>query len=132
RLRAAGMQVVVTSTTERIHERARELDAIGWVGDLTEEAAAGELVAAVLERWGRIDVLVNNAGMMQTGHDVTDRPLVETAFADWRRQLAITLDTAFLMTRAVLPAMLSRRYGRIVHVSPGRRRTAPRRRGWRA
>jgi len=117
RLRAAGMQVVITSTTERIHERARQLDAIGWVADLTEEPAAGELVAAVLERWGRIDVLVNNAGMAQTGHDVTDAPLVETPYAGWSRQLAITLDTAFLMTRAVLPAMLTRKYGRIVHVS---------------
>src|SRR5581483_11454166 len=85
-LHDAGL-VVSTLTTERIHERARQLDAIGWVADITEEPAAGELVAAVLERWGRIDVLVNNAGMAQTGHDVTDAPLVETPYAGWSRQL---------------------------------------------
>ena len=117
RLCAAGMQVAITSTTERIHERARELGAIGWVADLTDEPAAARLVEAVLGRWGRIDVLVNNAGMAQTGREVLSGPLAEAAYADWRRQLEITLDTAFLMTRAVLPTMLERRYGRIVHVS---------------
>ncbi len=116
---AAGSRVAVTSTTSRIHERAAELGegAAGYVADLTVEEAAAGLVASVIERHGRIDVLVNNAGMAQTGRPLEDRPLAETAYADWLRQVEITLHTAFLMTRAVLPAMTSRGYGRIVNVS---------------
>src|SRR5947209_2634133 len=72
RLHAGGALVAITSTTERIHERARELDpggkrVITFVADLTDEAAAQNLVSAILKRTGRIDILVNNAGMAQTG-----------------------------------------------------------------
>ena len=119
---SAGFQVTITSTTDRIHERARELDPTGErvlavVADLTDEAAANQLVDSVLEKTGRIDVLVNNAGMAQTGNLVEDRALRLTSYADWQRQIAITLNTAFLMTRAVLPGMFARKYGRIVNVS---------------
>jgi 3-oxoacyl-[acyl-carrier protein] reductase len=117
-----GAHVAITSTTERIQERARELDATGkrviaFVADLTREAAAQKLVAAVLQRTGRIDILVNNAGMTQTGHPIESKTLQNSSYKDWLRQIEITLDTAFLMTRAVLPAMTQRKYGRIVNVS---------------
>jgi 3-oxoacyl-[acyl-carrier protein] reductase len=133
RLRVAGVEVVVTSTTDRIHERARELDAIAFpspargggqgggvlalVADLSDEAAAQNLVETVLRQRGRIDVLVNNAGLRQTGVESPSPELMQTSYADWRRQIEITLDTAFLMTRAVLPGMVQRKYGRIVNVS---------------
>jgi len=118
----AGAHLAITSTTERIHDRARELDPAGknvlaLVADLTEEAAASRIIDAVLARSGRIDVLVNNAGMAQTGHNLQGKTLRESAYADWRRQIEITLHTAYLMTRAVLPEMIKRRYGRIVNVS---------------
>jgi 3-oxoacyl-[acyl-carrier protein] reductase len=123
RLHSAGLHVAITSTTERIHERARDLDPTGervsaFVADLTDEAAAQDLVESVLRIAGRIDVLVNNAGMMQTGKpDDFDTTLQMSSYASWQRQIAITLNTAFLMTRAVLPGMVARRYGRIVNVS---------------
>jgi 3-oxoacyl-[acyl-carrier protein] reductase len=122
RLLADGFQLAITSTTDRIHDRARELDPTGkkvsaFVADLTDEAAARKLVESVLEQTGRIDVLVNNAGMAQTGKPVEDTTLQKTSYADWQRQIAITLHTAFLMTRAVLPGMAARKYGRIVNVS---------------
>jgi 3-oxoacyl-[acyl-carrier protein] reductase len=122
RLHAAGFHVAITSTTDRIHDRARELDlgekkVSGFVADLTDESAAQALVESVLRQTGRIDVLVNNAGMMQTGKPVEDTTVQQTSYADWQRQIAITLDTAFLMTRAVLPGMVERKYGRIVNVS---------------
>jgi 3-oxoacyl-[acyl-carrier protein] reductase len=122
RLHSAGLHVAITSTTDRIHDRARELDPSGkavsaLVADLTDEAAARDLVESVLRQHGRIDVLVNNAGLGQTGKPLEDRSLQESSYADWQRQIAITLNTAFLMTRAVLPGMVSRKYGRIVNVS---------------
>ena len=88
-----------------------------FVADLTDEAAAKGLVAAVLRDLGRVDVLVNNAGLAQTGKPLEETPLRETPYAAWQHQIAITLNTAFLMTRAVLPAMVERKYGRIVNVS---------------
>ena len=122
RLVVAGLHVAITSTTDRIHERARELEPSGkmvsaFVADLTDEAAAQNLVESVLRQSGRIDVLVNNAGLAQTGKPLEDKTLQLTSYADWQRQIAITLHTAFLMTRAVLPGMVSRKYGRIVNVS---------------
>jgi 3-oxoacyl-[acyl-carrier protein] reductase len=122
RLHSAGLHVVITSTTDRIHDRARELDPSGnkvsvFVADLTDELAAQALVESVLRHTGRIDVLVNNAGMAQTGKPVKDTIMQQSSYADWQRQIAITLHTAFLMTRAVLPGMVSRKYGRIVNVS---------------
>jgi 3-oxoacyl-[acyl-carrier protein] reductase len=121
RLQHAGAEVVITSTTDRIHERARELSGeskvLAFVADLTNEAAAQNLVENVLQQLGRIDVLVNNAGMAQTGVDAASPELKDFAFGDWRRQIEITLHTAFLMTRAVLPVMAQHKYGRIVNVS---------------
>ena len=122
RLHAAGAHVAITSTTERIQERVRDMGAAGkcviaLVADLTQEAAAQKLVAAVLQRTGRIDILVNNAGMTQAGQPIESKTLQNSSYKDWLRQIEITLHTAFLMTRAVLPAMTQRKYGRIVNVS---------------
>ncbi len=121
-LHATGARVAITSTTERIQERARDMDAAGkrviaFVADLTQEAAAQELVESVLQRTGRIDILVNNAGMTQTDQPIESKTLQNSSYKDWLRQIEITLHTAFLMTRAVLPVMTQRKYGRIVNVS---------------
>src|SRR5437899_10720907 len=72
RLRAAGVRVVITSTTDRIHARARELQAGGegvlsFIADLTVEAEGQRLADSALSRVGRLDILVNNAGMAQIG-----------------------------------------------------------------
>src|SRR5713226_5434761 len=122
RLYAAGVRVVITSTTDRIHIRARELDeggegVLSFIADLTAETEVQRLVDSVLSRAGRIDILVNNAGMAQTGRAMESKRLVGTSFAEWQKQIAITLHTAFRMTRAVLPSMVAQKYGRIVNVT---------------
>ena len=122
RLQAIGVRVVITSTTDRIHTRARELDAAGdsvlsFVADLTVETEVQRFVDSVLSRLGRIDILVNNAGMAQTGRMMEGKPLIETSFAEWQNQIAITLHTAFRMTRAILPGMVQQKYGRIVNIT---------------
>jgi 3-oxoacyl-[acyl-carrier protein] reductase len=116
-----GAEVAITSTTERIHDRIAELTAegigsSGHVADLTDRAHAGRLVGEVLERFGRIDVLVNNAGMVQTGIDDDGGPFRTLEPAAFERDLALNLMTAFHVTQAVLPTMLERGYGRIVMV----------------
>lgn len=122
RLHAAGVRVVISSTTDRIHVRARELaggahEVLSFVADLNIETEVQRLVDSALSGAGRIDILVNNAGMAQTGRPAESKPLVETSFAEWQNQIAITLHTAFRMTRAVLPGMIEQKYGRIVNVT---------------
>src|SRR5712672_2542772 len=121
-LLSAGAQIAITSTTEGIHQRARELDPRGKdvlaiVGVVTVEEVIRRIVEGVLESYGRIHVLINNAGMAQTGAALEGKTLQERSYSDWRRQIEITIHTAFLMTRAVLPVMTQKRYGRIVNVS---------------
>jgi 3-oxoacyl-[acyl-carrier protein] reductase len=117
-----GAAVAVVSTTERIHDRAAELagsgaNAAGYVADLRDLAQATRLAESVSERFGRIDILVNNAGMVAIGGEQTAKRFVELDEASWDADIATTLRTAFAMTRAVLPGMVSRGYGRIVMVS---------------
>jgi 3-oxoacyl-[acyl-carrier protein] reductase len=115
-----GAKVAITSTTDRIVERAGELDAtavFSFVADLAFEAQAKAFVDAVMAWQGRIDILVNNAGMVQVGQPMNSGHIDTIPFASWQRQLAITLNSAFLMTRAVIPVMKQQNYGRIVNVS---------------
>src|SRR5260370_37915298 len=115
RLRAAGVSVVITSTTDRVHARARELDAGGdgvlsFIADLTVETGVQRFVDSVLSRTGRIAILVNNAGMAQTGRPTDSKLLRATSFAEWQNHIPITLHTAFRMTPAVLPVMTHKKY----------------------
>ena len=79
--------------------------------DVTDDEAVGLGVEAVLAETGRIDVLVNNAGIYP------HFPFEELTFADWRRVLATNLDSVYLCSHAVYPGMRERGYGRIVNVS---------------
>jgi 3-oxoacyl-[acyl-carrier protein] reductase len=117
-----GAFLAIGATTERIHESARQLDPSGgrvfpFVADLTEEKRVQEVVGTIARRTGRIDILVNNAGMAQNGKQPGNTTVEKISYADWQRQLAMTVGTAFLMTRAVLPIMKQQKYGRIVNVT---------------
>lgn len=112
-----GARVSITSTTDRIHDRARELDAAGFVADLTDPGQVQALGAAARAANGAVDILVNNAGMVQTGADDGGGELATLTPAAFQRQLDITLKTAFHLTQAVLPDMVERRHGRVVMVS---------------
>ena len=86
-----GARVVLGATSGRVHDRAAELgaDAVGVVADLTVDGAADTLVRAALDRWGRIDVLVNNAGMtsVASGWDADD-DVAALSLAGWNAALA--------------------------------------------
>ncbi|WP_119269287.1 SDR family NAD(P)-dependent oxidoreductase [Taklimakanibacter deserti] len=113
-----GCRVVVASTTARIEERARELrdagiDATGLAADLTDPEAVRSLVDAA----GDVDVLVNNAGMANLGTLDKTGPLETISDETWMLTLNRNLTTAFHVTRAVLPGMKARKWGRIVNIS---------------
>jgi 3-oxoacyl-[acyl-carrier protein] reductase len=112
-LRERGHDVAITATTERIHERAAEIGARGFVADLTRWEQAERLVAEV----GRVDVLVNNAGMVQTGVPADEALFVELEPAAWERGIDLNLHIPFRLCRLVAPGMAERGWGRIVNVS---------------
>ena len=118
-----GAAVMISATTARIRDRASELssagfDAAGMVADLTDAAAASRLVSAALERWGRLDVVVNNAGMISAAVPVFESGTVESMdLATWQAALARNLTTAFLVTKEALPVMTRRGWGRIIMVA---------------
>ena len=76
--------------------------------DVTDEAQVNDGVKAVIEKWGRIDVLVSNAGV-QIVHPIEDFP-----FNEWKKLLSIHLDGAFLTTKAVMPHMQKAGSGSII------------------
>jgi 3-oxoacyl-[acyl-carrier protein] reductase len=101
--------VVITSTTDRIHERAGEIRAVRGAGevlslaaDLTNEHDVDAVVTAAVDKFGRIDVLVNNAGMVTVGNELFNAPLAGTTLQQWNDSLARNLTSCFLVTRAVL------------------------------
>jgi 3-oxoacyl-[acyl-carrier protein] reductase len=118
-----GAHLVITSTTGRIHERARELSASGaevfaMPLDLCDHAQAHVLVKEAVSRFGRLDILVNNAGMIQTGGPAeSGHLLAEISEKEWDYNIHINLKTCFNITHAALPTMLNENYGRIVNVS---------------
>jgi NAD(P)-dependent dehydrogenase (short-subunit alcohol dehydrogenase family) len=89
---------------------------MGAVLDVSDEAAVQALVARVVERFGRVDVLVNNAALFA--------PLPETRCTDievglWDRVMAVNLRGPFLMVKHVVPHMIARRYGKIINIGSG-------------
>ncbi len=118
-----GASLAIASTTDRIHERAAELadsgyEAAGFTADLTDRAQARTMVATVLEAFGRIDILVNNAGMVTVDMDEqSSAGFAELDDGSWDLDLAMNLGTAYNVTRAVVPGMIDRGWGRVVMVS---------------
>ncbi|MEX2200081.1 MAG: SDR family NAD(P)-dependent oxidoreductase [Dongiaceae bacterium] len=117
-----GALVAITSTTARIRDRLDELpgpasNKAAFVADLMKPKAAIELAVRVTKALGPIAILVNNAGMTQIGRKDRASRFDKISDAEWDDAIARNLTTAFRMTRAVLPSMYRRGYGRIVHVS---------------
>ena len=92
-----------------------EMRALGEVGieqlDVAEEASVRAGFARAAERFGRIDILINNAGQ------AVPAPFMKTDAAHWQQMLAVNLTGTFHCTQAALPAMLEAQWGRIVNVA---------------
>jgi NAD(P)-dependent dehydrogenase (short-subunit alcohol dehydrogenase family) len=83
-----------------------------WVGDVATAAGAAAMIEAAVGRWGRLDVLCNNAGVLD---NLT--PLHETDDATWRRVMGVNVDGPFFACRAALPHMLAAGRGCIVNTA---------------
>lgn len=111
-----GAQVVLNSHQDDPHAASvrHELggpNSLYVRADIADRAQVEALVAQTLARFGRVDAVINNAGM-----NVFTDPLEMTA-GDWQRCFAVDLEGAWNVIRAVLPAMLERSYGNIVNIA---------------
>lgn len=116
RLAAEGAAVIAvdlnaSSALEAELLKAGAPDVLAIAADVSDEQAVADLAHTVLDRFGHCDILINNVG-------ITPRqPLEEITLAQWRRVMAVNVDSFFLTCRAFVPQMKKRGYGRIVNIS---------------
>lgn len=117
-----GATLALIATTDRIYDRVFELQAEGicakgYIADLMDRSQVSEAVAAVIADFGRIDVLINNAGMSQVGQEEDFETFATLSDEAWDLSISRNLTLCYNVTRNVLPHMLKSNYGRIVNVS---------------
>lgn len=114
--RKAGASVVLTGTTDRLYERFPDLQdngnhLISATSDLTDPDVVDQLVKNTLDKFGRIDILVNIVGGWDAG-----KPVHETSIETWDNMMLLNAKVTFLMSRAVIPTMLEQGSGKIVNI----------------
>ncbi|MGZ2383802.1 3-hydroxybutyrate dehydrogenase [Rhizobium brockwellii] len=110
-----GIPVIADLNLDAANATAAEIkskgsDAFAVAMNVADEEQVEKAVGEVVTRFGKIDVLVSNAGIQIV------KPLVDFPFADWRKLLSIHLDGAFLTTRACLKHMYAANYGRVIYM----------------
>jgi NAD(P)-dependent dehydrogenase (short-subunit alcohol dehydrogenase family) len=111
--KVAAADILDASDTVREIEAAAG-EALAVRVDVTDEAAAQRMAAAVHRRFGRIDGLVNNAALYQ---DLAMKSFWEISVEEWDRVMAVNLRGMFLCCKAVIPYMKTQRYGRVVNIA---------------
>ena len=121
-LYSSGAKIAITSTTDRINERRDEIErtavnVFSSAADLTDSTAVNTLIEKIESDLGPIEIVINNAGLAQIGRDKPSALFHEVSDEQWHYGIDINLTSAFMVTRAVLPGMMERNYGRIVNIS---------------
>lgn len=116
-----GARVIMTATTDRIEARAGELqaagiDAVGVIARLESAEFAADLVARLNANELLPDILVNNAGMIAVGEEWA-RGDLSMPDADWQQTIDANLSSVFYLTRALVPTMVARGWGRVIVTS---------------
>ena len=109
-----GIRIAVAArTAEQVEQVAHEIGngAIALVCDVADPESVSRMFAALRERLGDADILVNNAGIAESA------TLVNTSDELWHRHLSINLSGTFYCTRAALPAMLKKGWGRVINIA---------------
>jgi NAD(P)-dependent dehydrogenase (short-subunit alcohol dehydrogenase family) len=110
----------IEETQDAVEDRGAGERFLGIGADVTHDESGAKILRATTERFGRLDILINNAGIstgLLRGEDQPVGKLWETTPEEFRRVIDVNLVAAFLMTRAVLPTLLAQRWGRIVNVT---------------
>ena len=115
RLHEEGATIVVADL-QGAEEAAAELGGLGLRVDVSSETDTEAMAAGALEKYGRIDGLINNAGIYTS---LVPKPFEEIGVDEWRKVYDVNVMGMFLATRAVVPAMRSAGYGRIVNIASG-------------
>src|SRR5439155_6953421 len=114
-LARAGARVVIAARDEgKSKDAVKELEALGpgaraVTTDVTDEAAVGRMIRATLDAFGRLDVLVNNAGTN------IRKPPHEVSLAEWRQVLDTNLTSAYLCSPAAFPTMKAGGRGKVIN-----------------
>jgi NAD(P)-dependent dehydrogenase (short-subunit alcohol dehydrogenase family) len=122
RLAAEGARLMIADVadgTEAAGEIARAHGAnsvASAVTDVSDEGAVKALVAKTMERFGKIDILVNNAALFAAIHE---QKVTEIDVATWDSVMAVNIRGVFLMTKHVAPHMIANKYGKIINISSG-------------
>lgn len=117
-----GARVIITGTTERIHDRAAELievgiDAIGVVARLETEAGSKDFASSLADVSAEPTILVNNAGMVTVENATIVQGDISMSTSEWDATLAMNLTTAFHATQSCISFMRSAKWGRIINIS---------------
>lgn len=113
----AGISVAILSRTEsEVQETAKQILAKGGnvlplVADVTESEQIRQCVNSVIQQWGRIHILVNNAGFARF------KPFIELTLDEWNQTLNVNLTGTFIVTKAVVPHMIEHKEGIIINIS---------------
>jgi len=111
-----GARIVVADLKGAEEAAAAFPDGVGLTVDVADEAAVQRLADETVERCGRIDVLVNNAGLYAS---LQMRPFTEIPLEEWNRVMEVNVASMFLTCRAVVPVMRAQGGGKIVNISSG-------------
>jgi 3-oxoacyl-[acyl-carrier protein] reductase len=116
-LAGAGADVAIIARSDQAAADAvaREIEVLGRrasvvLGDVSREDDAARLVEQTIETLGRLDILVNNAAIRR------EAPVETLSFADWREVMGVTLDGAFLMSRASIPHLVASGRGAVINI----------------
>lgn len=114
---AAGAQLALVALhPTRLEQAAQALRVEGYAVldcacDIADDAQVTAAVQRVVAHFGRVDILINNAGILQVGR------ITDVTSADWERMIAVNLNGAFYFCRAVAPLMIKQQRGRIINIS---------------
>ncbi|MEG0863239.1 MAG: gluconate 5-dehydrogenase [Clostridia bacterium] len=112
----AGATIVFNDINQELVDKGmaayaqKNMKAYGYVCDVTDEAAVNKLVADIEKDVGVIDILVNNAGIIKRV------PMCEMSAADFRKVIDVDLNAPFIVSKAVIPAMIRKGHGKIINI----------------
>jgi 3-oxoacyl-[acyl-carrier protein] reductase len=111
-----GAEVVVTDVTDAIFEVGKQIEALGSKAlpikcDVTDFEQAQDVEDKVIDKYEKIDVLVNNAGIYP------QKAFLDMTADDWNKVLRVNLNGVFHCTKAVIPKMVKQKYGKIVNIA---------------